>query len=76
MCKWGGTKRMDPGAIQWSPVTGSEVTGNTETQEAPSEHQEQFFYCEGDWADVAQGDCEIFLSEDVQKLSIHGPGCL
>lgn len=48
MCKWGGTKRMDPGAIQWGPVTGSEVTGNTETQEAPSEHQEPFFYCEGD----------------------------
>lgn len=35
--------RMGPGAMQWGLVTGSEVMGNAETQEAPSEHLEPFF---------------------------------
>lgn len=66
-----GAKRMGPGAIQWSPVTGSEVMATLKHRRLPLNN---FFCCEGDWADVAQGGCEIFLPGDIQKLSVHGPG--
>ena len=52
----------------------------TETQEAPSEHQETLFYCEGDCApaQVAQGGCGVFLLADIETTpqilcSVLGP---
>ena len=47
-----------------------------ETQEAPSEHQETLFHCEGGrvLAQVAQIGCGVSIFRDIQKLSGRGPG--
>ena len=47
----------------------------TETQEAPSEHQEIVFDCVGDQplAQVVQGGCGVSILGDIQKPSGHGP---
>lgn len=48
----------------------------SETLEAPSEHEEKLFYCEGDRAlqQAAQGGCRITILEDAEKSSGHSPG--
>ena len=45
----------------------------TETQEAPSEHQETLFQCAGELAQVAQGGCGVFILGDIQKPPGHSP---
>ena len=47
-----------------------------ETQEAPPEHQETFFYCEGGQAleQVAQRGCGVSILGEVQKLTGRSPG--
>lgn len=53
---------MEPGALHWCPVAGSEATG-TKMQEVLSEHQEMLFHCEGNQAlaQVAQRSCRLSL---------------
>jgi len=48
----------------------------TETWEAPSQHQETLFCCEGGktLAQVCQGGCGVYLLRNTQKSSRHGPG--
>ena len=48
----------------------------TETQEAPSEHEEKILYCEGNQApeQVAQRGYGVSILGDIQKLSGHNPG--
>ena len=50
--------------------------GTTETQEAPSEHQETLFNCEGArvLAQVAQGSGGVSILGGIKKPSGHGPG--
>lgn len=47
----------------------------TETWEAPSEHQGTLFHCEGDraLAQLTLGGCGVSILGDIQKLSGHGP---
>ena len=52
--------------------------GQTEAQEAPSEHQETFFHCEHDQAleQIAEGGCGVSICGDIQKPTGHSPGQL
>ena len=48
----------------------------TETQEVPSQYQKTLIRCEDDWAlaQVAQRGCRVYVPQDIQKPSGHGPG--
>jgi len=59
--------------FQWCPATGQGA--QTEAQEVPSEHEEEFFHSEGDGAleQAAQGGCGVSFSGDIQNLPGKGP---
>lgn len=59
---------MEPGCFLWYPATGPKAIAQTETQEAPSEHEETIFDYEGD-----QKGCETSIHGDVQNSAGHGP---
>lgn len=40
----------------------------------PLNISKHFFYCEGEWAQVAQVGYRVFMSGDTQKTPGHGPG--
>jgi len=41
---------MGPSSFQWCPATGQGQWAQTEAQEVPSEHEEEFLHSEGDGA--------------------------
>jgi len=61
---FGGTQRQEKG--QWT---------QTEAQEFPSEHEEEFLHSEGDGdlEQFAQGGCGVSFSGDIQDPPGQGP---
>ena len=57
-----GVQRQDKG--QWA---------QTEAQEVPSEHEEEFLHSEDDGALAAQGGCGLSFSGDIQDPPGQGP---
>ena len=57
---------MGPDSFQWCPLKGQ--WAQTEAEEVPSEHEEEFLPSEGDGAlaQAAWGGCGVSFSGDIQ----------
>lgn len=60
---------MAPDSFHWCPVTGQDAKGMNCTEEAPSEHQQTLFDCEGGQvlAQAAQAGSGISLFGEIQS---------
>lgn len=67
-------KRMKPGSSDGTKQQDKRQQGETEAQEIPAEHQEEFLYFACDWAleQIAQAGCGVSLTSQDVEISKNG----
>lgn len=72
-CLKGGCQEAGPGSPWWCRAVRLEAAAETDVQNVPPEHEEEYLCCAGEHELklISRRGCGVFLTGDIQKLPGH-----